>query len=270
MTFPIPNVYGDGGWPDRPPVTRAPAPTRDENVRRAEAQTMAPRIPWDKFIRHIDWEQGEHVGLIGPTGQGKTTLLMNLLQLRSYVVVFGTKPRDSSMDRLIARGYLRMEKWSAIPPERAPRRVLWPNISDINFKDKMGEVFHNAYGEIYREGGWTIVVDEGFMVSEILDSRANPLKQDMRTMWTQGRSLGISHVVATQRPRWVPLEMYDQSTHLFFWRDNDDDNLRRISGMGAAPPSVVRTLVANLEQYQTLYVNTRTGEMLRTRAPAPR
>lgn len=259
MTFP---VYGMVGMHDRAPHDRV---SRDPDVRRNDANAMAPRIPWDSFVTRLKWMQGEHVGLIGPTGQGKTNLLMHLLPLRTYVAVFATKPRDESMDRLIADGYLRIEKWANIPADRAPRRVLWPNATSIDAEEQQKDVFEKAYGAIYREGGWALVIDEGWYVADVLK-----LSKKMRTIWTQGRSLGISQVVATQRPRWVPLEMFDQSTHLFFWRDNDDENLRRISGLGAAPSTVIRTLVANLERYQVLYVNTRTGDMLRTRAPAPR
>lgn len=261
MTFPLPGLYDAAA--DRRP--RVPGPTRDPEVRQSEAQAMAPRVPWDRFVTMMDWQQGEHVGLIGPTGQGKTNLLMHLLPVRTYVAVFATKPRDISMDRLIADGYLKMDKWATIPPERAPRRVIWPSATSIDSEDTQKDVFTDAYAAIYREGGWTIVIDEGWYIAQVLK-----LSKKMQTVWTQGRSLGISQVVATQRPRWVPLEMFDQSTHLFFWRDNDDENLRRISGMGAAPSSVIRTLVSNLERFQVLYVNTRTGNMLRTRAPAPR
>lgn len=262
MTFPVPTA--GFSWGERAP---RPSPvSRDPEVRHADAYSLAPRIPWDKFAGGVlDWRQGEHVGLIGPTGQGKTNLLMNLLPLRQYVAVFATKPRDVSMDRLIASGYLRIEQWSDIPPERAPRRVLWPNASSIDSEDRQKEIFNHAYGAIYREGGWAIVIDEGWYIADVLK-----LQRKMRTIWTQGRSLGISQVVATQRPRWVPLEMFDQSTHLFFWRDNDDENLRRISGLGAAPASAIRMLVSNLEKFQVLYVNTRNGSMCRTRAPAPR
>lgn len=267
MSFPI-NTSGFN-WGERAPTPirpDGPFVSRDPNERRLDAYSLAPRVPWDKFITQIlDWNQGEHVGLIGPTGQGKTNLLMNLLPLRTYVAVFATKPRDISMDRLIESGYLRVESWADYPPERAPRRVLWPNASVIDAEDTQKEVFDYAYGAIYREGGWAIVIDEGWYIADVLK-----LQRKMRTIWTQGRSLGISQVVATQRPRWVPLEMFDQSTHLFFWRDNDDENLRRISGLGAAPSSAIRTLVSNLERYQVLYVNTRNGNMLRTRAPAPR
>jgi energy-coupling factor transporter ATP-binding protein EcfA2 len=248
---------------DRPPSRPAPIFSSPE-ARLNYANGMAPRVPWDVFKSQFDWKQGEHVGLIGPTGQGKTTLLTAILPLRTYTTVFASKPRDVSMDRLIATGYHKIQNWSYIPPERMPKRVLWPDAMDIDSVDHQKKVFQKAYGGIYREGGWCCAIDEGFYMAEILG-----LRREMKMIWTQGRSMGISHVVATQRPRWVPLEMYDQSDHLFFWINNDDESLRRISGLGLAPSDVVRTLVKGLEHFQCLYVNTRSGAMMRTRAPAP-
>lgn len=230
-----------------------------------DSANQAPRIPWDVFVRKLDWRQGEHVGLIGPTGQGKTTMLTALLPFRTYVAVMATKPRDSTMDELIASGYVRFDEWNPVAPARAPRRVIWPSATNIDAEDSQKRVFKDAYGHIYREGGWCLVVDEGWYLAVVLD-----MKKELRTVWTQGRSLGISQVVATQRPAWVPTEMFDQSTHLFFWRDNDETNLKRIGGIGFRSSNVIRNVVSNLEQFQCLYVNTRTGEMMRTRAPAPR
>jgi hypothetical protein len=77
----------------------------------------------------------------------------------------------------------------------------------------------------------------------------------------------ISLVVATQRPAFVPLEVYDQSQHLFFWRDNDERNLKRISGISWLNAAYVQALVASLERHEVLYINTPTGLMYRTTAP---
>src|SRR5690349_6421632 len=76
----------------------------------AKAEDAAPPVSWDDFYGYFgaNWRQGEHVGLIGPTGSGKTTLAMWLLPLRKYVVVLGTKPRDKTLDELAARGYYKM------------------------------------------------------------------------------------------------------------------------------------------------------------------
>jgi hypothetical protein len=202
--------------------------------------------------------------LIGPTGQGKTTLLIAILGQRQYVAVFATKPADPSMDALIESGYDRYTEWLRVSSAKSPRRVIWPDASNIDAENTQKLVFDQAFRAIYREQNWCLVNDEGWYIAEMLK-----LKQHQRVMWTQGRSLGISYVVATQRPAWVPVEMYDGSTHIFFWRTTETDAVRRMSGLGAANSELVKFIVPRLEMHQALYVNTRTGDMRRTRAPRP-
>lgn len=239
-----------------------PSPNVDNRLL-ARLSTEVPRVPWDVFLRdELVWNAGEHFALIGPTGQGKTTMLLNLLPLHPYVVVFATKPRDETMDALVGTGYLRLERWRSLDPRDFPRRVLWPDATRIDSKIIQREVFHGAFGSIYREGGWTVVLDETWYM-------ANELKLggDIKVYLLQARALGISLVCATQRPAMIPVEIYDQSTHLMFWRDNDETNLKRISGISWRSANLIRSVVSNLDRHQVLYVNTRTGRMLRTRCP---
>lgn len=229
----------------------------------ARVAEMAPRVPWDVFLREeLQWKPGEHFALIGPTGQGKTTMLLNLLPLHPFVTVFVTKPRDEVMESLLFQGYVKLERWQSLDPRQWPRRLLWPNATELDSVERQKEVFHNAFRTIYREGGWTVAIDETWYVVNELK-----LGQDIKLFLLQARSLGISLLCASQRPAYIPLEIYDQSTHLMFWRDNDETNLKRISGISWRSADLIRTIVANLERYQVLYVNTRTGRMLRTRIP---
>ena len=59
--------------------------------------------------------------------------------------------------------------------------------------------------------------------------------------------------------------MYDQATWLFFFRENDERNLRRIGGIGGLETKAIATTVANLEMHEFLAVNTRTGDMWRSK-----
>lgn len=231
----------------------------------ADVGRKAPRVPWDKFVTNLNWLPGEHVGLVGPTGQGKTTLMTALLEWRRFVVVFATKPRDETMDYLInSEDYLRMKKWKSMDPKEFPKRVLWPDANKLDSVDVQREVFNDALAKIYIETGWTVALDELRYLTEEL-----ALRSIINRYYLQARSLEISLVGATQRPAWVPREMYTQSTHLFFWRTNDREDLDSLSGIGWLDNLLVREIVAKLEKYQCLYVNTRTGQMARTKAPAP-
>lgn len=241
-----------------------PSVDNRENAWLAKLGKEIPRVPWDDFTREwLDWRVGEHFALIGPTGQGKTTMLHNLLPFHPFVAVFATKPRDSSMDKLLEEGYVRVDRWRSLNPEQFPRRVLWPDASTINAIENQKVVFQDAFNRIYREGGWTVAVDELWYIINVLG-----LSREIRVFLLQARALGISLVCATQRPAFVPLEVYDQSTHLMFWRDNDETNLKRISGFASNQAGLVRQTVRSLERFQVLYMNTRTGVMLRTRCPA--
>ena len=234
----------------------------------------APVVDWNDFINGVfKWRQGQHVGLIGPTESGKSTLTYGILPLRKYVTFFATKPKDSTLDQFAATaGFERIEVWPPknkwtnrpVKPEKMPRRILWPDARVLGATSRQRAVFGAAIDDIYRSGGWCVVWDEFWYMTNILE-----LEKESRIFLQQARSNDISFVMGAQRPSRIPLEMFDQSTHLFFWRDNDESNLKRMSGIGWLSADLIRSLVARLEPHQVLYLNARTGAMYRTIAPLP-
>lgn len=224
------------------------------------------RLSWDDFLaRKFRWEQGEHITLIGPTGSGKTTLALALLPQRKYVLAFATKPKDRTMDALVrSSGWRLVRKWDRMPNviRGACRVVFWPTFrtpADVPGQaHEIGTAIHNAF----TQGGWCLFVDELHYMDHTLG-----LKKSVEMVWTQGRSIGLSLVAGSQRPAHISLMAYDQATHVFFWRDNDERNLKRISGMNGLNAHLIRDTVATLPRHAVLYVNTRTGDMFVTKAP---
>lgn len=224
-----------------------------------------PHVPWTSFLAdHFVWRQGEHVSLIGPTGGGKTTLALGILHRRRNTVIFASKPRDRTLDGLTKGS--RSERFTKVatwPPGPLDRRViLWPKSRDLaGARRHQQRVFHSANQAIYGTGGWCVFADDTWYLCQVLK-----LAGDLEMFYANGRSIGISLVAGIQRPAHVPLMAYDQATHLFFWRDNDESNLRRIGGIGFADSARVRRIVARLPRHEALYVNTRTGAMVITKA----
>lgn len=237
--------------------------------------TMAPVVDWDDFMRFVlDWRQGQHVAMIGPTESGKSTLTYSILPKRKYITFFATKPRDATLEQFAARGgFVRIEDWPPtkgrfskriVTPEEMPRRLLWPDATRMGPETLANQqtVFRRAFHDIYASGGWCTVWDEFWMMCSILG-----MEEEARIMLQQARSNDISFVIGAQRPSRIPLEVFDQTTHLFFWRDNDQRNLERIGGIGWLDSQPIRAFVANLQPHQVLYLNSRMGWMYRTTAP---
>lgn len=219
-------------------------------------------VAWDGFKDSLEWNQGEHVTLIGPTGQGKTTLAVELLERRKYVVVFACKPHDPLIEELVSeRDYFLTETWPPPSPrEKFSRVVFWPRIEKMSDVVTQKLAFKLALEDIYRQGKWAVYLDECRYITDTLK-----LTSQAHLLWLQGRSLKISFVVGTQRPFWIPLEAMDQATHLFLWRENDERNLDRLKGLGSVRGKELRETVTALGDHEFVYVNTRSGEMVRSK-----
>lgn len=245
------------------------------DVKELPPDTAAPVLSFDDFMTYVfDWQQNQHVGLVGPTEQGKTNLGYHLLKLRTYIVYLAIKTRDETLDAFIATGeYQRFYDWPPVKktftgsrpltPAEAPRRLLWPDATHLDSEEEQKRVFGKALADIYAEGGWCTVLDDYWYLAHILG-----FEKQTKKFLANARSNYIPLMIAAQRPAGNNLvELFDQTTHLFFFRDNDEPNLKRISGVGWMSANLIRAFVANLDRFQALYINTRTGVMYRVTAP---
>lgn len=213
-------------------------------------------------VQRMDWRQGEHVTLIAPTGRGKTELTVKLLEHRRYVVFLATKRIDSTSERLRKRGYRTILTADELNHEISPRFILhpaFPRVSAAQLRQQHREVFREGLMRAFRQTGWTVAVDEARYICDYLG-----LKDEMMLLWLQGRSQGNSVVASTQRSRFVPLEAYDQATHLFMWTDPDQGNIARNSELSGFNRTRVIRAMRDMKKHDVLYVNTVTGEMFIT------
>lgn len=234
-------------------------------------------VPWETFRHELfQWRQGEHVSLVGPTGYGKTTVALDLIEERAFRVILATKPRDAVLQQLVASGeYQRIYSW---PPPGPPtvmhlgrpvptkwsRVILWPKWKGAADTAKMGETFWQALAGIFAEGKWCVDVDElAYMVRRL------GLSTDLQDFWQQGRSLGLSLVGATQRPAWVPLDLYSQADHLVLYKCTDETDLRRVQGLAGIDPQTIRRSLRSLRKYEFVYVNKATEQVVVSKSPPP-
>lgn len=223
-------------------------------ARTVNVAEIVPRVGYDAFLAQFLFLQGEHVTLIGPTGCGKTTAALSVLPRRKYRCVIATKPRDPLINELRREGYGVVRSWP--PPDYLTSVVFWPQISKLGDTSTQRREIQAMLARTYRQGGWCLYADELRYLTQTLG-----LRRECEQVWLQGRSLKLSFVVATQRPSWVPLEAFDQATHLFLWRETDRRNLARLGDIGGVDTDLIRYVVPNLPKHDFLYINTRDGSL---------
>jgi hypothetical protein len=219
---------------------------------------------WDEFW----WEQSKHITIIGTTGCGKTTLELDLITEREYVIFLGTKEIDDTQAELGPLGFRIARDPREISLDISSRWVLHPGQIKIRgetateMKRRLQGFYQEALDYCFAQTAWAVVIDEGRFICQFLG-----LKDEVSLLYLQGRSQHNSVVMGTQRPAWVALEAFDAATHLFFFRDNDLKNIQRIAELAGLDKKAVQTAVPQLESTeneggQFLYYNTRSDAMM--------
>jgi hypothetical protein len=230
------------------PQPRLSLTARRGLARAHERATVAPLVRWSRLARQLSAriEPGEHVTIVGPTGAGKSTVLVELAEMFPDVVLVVTKRRDELLSGLRRRGWTverdigqlqrgpRMsffERYFGEPAAPPMRVVFWPRPgSTIKATRKaQAEQVRALLDWAHNRGRVAIGIDEAMYAVEDLR-----LAAELRTLWHEGRASGISLLAASQRPSWLPKSAYSSPTYLAMFRTNDPDDLKRLADIGGA------------------------------------
>lgn len=234
---------------------------------RAEIAPEIPEVPWAEWFQQFRGEYratrdtAQHVTIIGPTNTGKSTLAMQIAALRPYVGVLCAKPRDAHMKSMLrADGYHKAEVLP-IAGSGKRRAFVWPPNRGEQDIPRMRAAFASVFDDAFRDGVWHLLVDEAQFVARDLGLHAK-----IRHAYQMGRSNGHGLIVATQRPAWMPRDIYSSADHLFIFGTNDSEDLKSISGMNGVNDKTIRECVGRLgRDKRFLHVNTVTGSLCVTR-----
>jgi hypothetical protein len=211
-----------------------------------------------------NWKIGQHMALVAKSGSGKTTFAREILALRDWVVVFGTKIRDPDLfEEFQRQGYVVKHTWSPFDTSN-PRVIFAPPLPSPTKEGRaaQAEAFRRVLIELFQleRGNWTVYFDEIHYLTKDLN-----LQTEIDTLYLQGRALGITLVAATQRPRQVPRNMFAQSDWFGFWRVPNSEDRVSASQLVGGQEYVAREAMEVLPQYEMLLVDSVRDVAMRTK-----
>lgn len=260
-----------------------PAAARHSTPSSNDLDSQAPFVPWATLYAYMkrEFQQGDHVAVLGPTGSGKTHIALAVAEMRGYVLLVAVKPKDPLVDDAIARGY-----WPAptdkleIPyVDNKPmhkRVIFWPRLTDkqrraipdsqiLSAERAMHRPrIQGALGYVRQNGHWTIVLDEGTYVCRDLG-----LQRDIDSALMHFRTLDSSIIILGQRPSWMGRYTLSSPTFLFLFNTNDREDRKSLGDVSGVDTASIRDIVGNLsyERHEFLMVDTRRRRLFRSVAP---
>jgi hypothetical protein len=226
-----------------------------------EVQAMA----WGEFLPHFRgvWNPGEHLACIAPTGAGKSTFCIGILQnCRNQVLGFDPKGGDTT---LRGSGWPRLPTWppskdvydkldklSKGEPGGEPQRfIVGPATRLVTDLYRQRTVFSQALDGAFNDGGWTVYVDE---LQLMADRRMLGLAANVERLLISARDKGVSVVTAYQRPANVPRTASDQATWVAVSYTRDRDVVDRVAEMLGRPKPEIRGALNGLDPFAWVVV----------------
>lgn len=206
-------------------------------------------LDWPDFKTYFAkrWQPGQHVAIVAPTGQAKTTVACGIVEERKYVLVPDAKGGDSTLRTLGWPRYdwpLPDEVYDKIS-EGSPFRARIGNVvrSNDDFA-RLQRTLAAMLDGVFEQGGWTVLVDEAQIMADEMR-----LERQMRKLMISARDKKVSMVNLFQRPSNVPRALSDQATWLGVGMTRDRDVVDRMAEMMGRSSSEVRGRVSALKEY---------------------
>jgi hypothetical protein len=226
----------------------------------AETDPAAPRVegvPWETFIAWWSdaWEPGQHVALIGPTGQGKSTFACGILKLRKWVLALDAKGGDST---LAASGFKPIKAWpppskirDEIAEGKPARLIITGSTRTKRDMAKLVDLMQIAIEGARGEGGWTVYADE-FQI--LADMRMFGLGIPVEQMLISARSAGSSVVTSFQAPAWVPRAGTRQASFVVMLKTQSADMIKTVAEAVGRDWHDLRSALGELPKFFVLVI----------------